>query len=653
MSDHLPHDMHGAPTPAPLKPCDVFSEEIHLLVDRELGPAESQVVEEHLLGCARCQALASQLERMSSVLKAWDAQANDVEAPAMRLKHAVLARVSEQSARRRRDDRMVRVIHYATAAMVVLGLGLGLVLGLMTDAPQRAAPAIAVNDAPMPLDAVHPEAIVLDGGEAFEPYRAVDVLAGIEPAQLADVESPFAGHAWDRSVWKTRARDGLSLLVQRFQRMEDLERRLGAPVVFWNGPAADKRDDPLVTLSALTFLHEKGYLKRWMRSATETSPTVATTPQPVAANLDTQVTARSMLQPMPGIDRDLRALTMRPPAIRVATPKQPAPGSTARKSKKSAQRIHLLDAWALPREAYTNPRFDSGPLGSARVDPGRIKFLDPVAANANGKLDFADAGQGPNTVVVIVKNTSGPIYIPAGQFLTGGVADRVIAHPVWLPATRGEKPFLIQCRVVQNFEHGDASEAPKLQPEIAGPTIRALLAAGASPRAVKAAAGRLLAAVNGQKGTLLGDWSLYRIHAGMQVRVSATLRNVEWAEMSGFVVTDPQGRFVGSEIVRPTGHAAAELLRRLWVSYSLEAGHRVSAARWNRPHAGFSVPSEQLAQVLRRLSSHRGTFRMPAGVEQTPPARVSSLEVVAAGVQMHALEIADTPAIVSTLPSAP
>jgi hypothetical protein len=152
---------------------------------------------------------------------------------------------------------------------------------------------------------------------------------------------------------------------------------------------------------------------------------------------------------------------------------------------------------------------------------------------------------------------------------------------------------------------------------------------------------------------LLGDWSLYQIHAGMQARVQATLRNVEWEHMNGFVVTDPQGRFVGSEIVRPTGHAATELLRRLWVSYSLEAGHRVSAARWNRPHAGFTVPSEQLAQVLRRLSSHGGTFRKPVGVEQIPGARVSLLEIVAAGVQMHALEIAGSPAIVSTLSSAP
>ncbi len=651
MSDALRPDMPGAHTPAPLEPCDVFSEEIHLLADRELGPAESSVVEEHLAECARCQALAVHLERMSSVLKAWDAQANDVEAPAQRLKNAVLARVAEQSLRRRRDDRIVRVIHYATAALVVLGLGLGLFLGLTERRPQVVAPEVTISAAPMPLD-VHPEgAIVVRGGSFAEPYTAADISAGIQVPVMAELERFDALGAWDRLLWKRRSDDGLPLLVGRFQRMEEVERRLGARVVFWNGPSADKRDGerhdhPLVTLTALNFLHQKGYLKRWMRNATETSPTVVAKRTPVVTSRSTGVTARSMLQPMPGIDRDLRSLRMRSQMIRVFAPK--LMGSAANASKRKAERVHLLDGWALAREK-SNGGLKSGPLGSARLDPSRVTFADPVAANANGQLHFAESGQGANTVVVIVKGTRQPIYIPAGQFLTGGIADRVIAHPVWLPATRSKKPFIVHCRVVQNFEHGDASQPLSLQPEIVGPTIRALLAAGASPRKVKRAAGELMTAVYRQKGTLLGDWSLFGLYRGRYAAEGHTLANVRWDGITGFVITDAHGRFVGSEVVRPTGHAATELLRRLWVSYSTEAGQRHFA----RERAGFAAPSDGLAQVMRRLAAHDGTFHTPQGVEQRRGARVSAMEIVAAGVHMHALEIAESAAIVSTLSSAP
>ena len=184
--------------------------------------------------------------------------------------------------------------------------------------------------------------------------------------------------------------------------------------------------------------------------------------------------------------------------------------------------------------------------------------------------------------------------------------------------------------------------------------MRALLAAGASPRQVKEAAGIVVAAVNGQKGRMLGNWSLYGVHRDMHRRMMATLRNVKWESLQGFVVTDPQGRFVGCEVVRPGGHAATELLRRLWVSYSLESVQRIAAAeRGGRPHERFAAPSDGLAQVLRRLGSHGGEFRTPQGVEQPEGARVSQLEIVAAGVHMHALEVSETPAIVSVLSSAP
>ncbi len=658
-----------------MKPCDVFSEEIHLLVDRELGEAESAIVEEHLLSCPRCTALATHLVRMSSVLKAWDADANDAEAPELRIRHAVLARVQEQSVRRLRDDRLIRVMHLATAAMIVLGLGLGLLLGITDGSDPVETPAIEISDAAMPLDARGPQAFLFVSADPLEPFKAVDVLVGVPRLTFPEFEALAEAAMPSSELWKQafpqipgdggaliRKSDGLPLLVQRFQRHEEAQDRLGEALVFWNGPSADKRDDkaddPLVTVRALSWLHQKGYLGRWVRASTPTSPTLAPKvgPAAAAAAVDTKVSVADMLSPLPGIDREMRSLQIRPPIIRSHTRKESARGTSAKKLKK-ADLEHLLDGWALPREPA-----DASGLKSGRKGAARVRFLDPIEASANGQLHFGESGQGDGSVVAIVTDTTQPIFIPAGQFITGGIADRVLTHPVWLPATRGKKPHLVSCRIVQNFELGDAGGQLVLQPEIAGPSIRALLAAGASAKRVRAAAGRILAAIAGKRGTLMGNWSLYSVHRGMHARVMGTLAHAKfsWSDLQGFVVTDAQGRFLGSEIVRPGGHAATELLRRLWVSYSAEAGQRVQAQRVRaegvraegakvRIRGSFAAPSDGPGPVMRRLAAHRPTFRMPAGIDQHAGARVSSIEVVAAGVALHAVQVAGSPAMVSII----
>jgi len=372
-----------------------------------------------------------------------------------------------------------------------------------------------------------------------------------------------------------------------------------------------------------------------------------------------------MLRPMPGIDRDLRLLRARPPIIRTLTTAsraRPLGGGsvgTGTKARKSGKRptprdvVHLLDGWALPRPAPSSSEApDASTLESGTPAlAARVRFLDPIAASANGQLSFAESGRGADSVVVFVEHTRLPIFIPAGQFLTGGLADRVLAQPVWLPASRGKKPYMVTCRVVQKFELGDLRTPLVLQREIAGPTLRALLAGGASSREVRQGAERILAAVRGQTGTLLGDWSLYAVHRGMHARVMAALGETKfrWSDLQGFVVTDGRGRFVGSEVVRPGGPAATELLRRLWVSYSLEAGLRHEALLAGGASSAFASPQVGPGPLLRRLAKHTGTFRLPLGVEQFPGARVSSLEIVAAGVALHAVEVARHPMFVSTL----
>jgi len=698
--------------PPLLRTCEQFSEQIHLLADRELGPAESALVEQHLLSCPRCATLAGHLERMSSILKAWDVEANAVAdvaahatgAPARRIEHAVLVRVQEQGVRRRRDDRVLRFIHVATAAVILLALGLGVVLGLQEGAARVAGAAagdgavIAFDDAPMPLAVRRPHDTGFAAGAPVEPFAAIDLLAGIEVPSLPASEA-FGGSTVAKGLtaarWRlafphsagsnaagrnatgrnatgsnatgsnapgtggalVRATDGFPLLVQRVRRHEALEARLGERVTSWNAPRRApgdlQREHPFVTVSALAWLHEKGYLARWVRAGTPASPTRKPERD---VETDTRMTARAMLSPMPGIDRELRLLKERPPIIRTLTTKS----AVAAKARKSGERpgagdlIHLLDGWALPRApAATDAktlRSGSEPVAS------RVRFLDPVAASANGQLSFAESLRGADSVIALVEGTDLPIFIPAGQFLTGGLADRVLAQPVWLPATRGKKPYMISCRVVQKFELGDVRAPLVLQREIAGPTLRALLAAGASPREVREGAERILAALQGETGTLLGDWSLYTVHRGMHARVMAALGETKfrWSDLQGFVVTDARGRFVGSEIVRPGGPAASELLRRLWVSYSLEAGLRQQAREALAGDAArlakaFAAPRVAPGAILRRLAKHAGTFHLARDVRQPVGARVSSLEVVAAGVALHAVQVAGRPAIVSTL----
>ena len=76
---------------------------------------------------------------MSSVLKAWDAECNDHDAPALRLHNAVLARVAEQGAVRRRETRLDSFVQFATAACVIVSIGLAVLFGMQSDDPPAPA----------------------------------------------------------------------------------------------------------------------------------------------------------------------------------------------------------------------------------------------------------------------------------------------------------------------------------------------------------------------------------------------------------------------------------------------------------------------------------------------------------------------------------
>ena len=648
------------------KPCDLFSEEIHLLVDGELGVAESAVVEEHLQTCPHCLALAARLEAMSSMLKAWDNEKNALPAPALRLRHSVLARVAEHSVRRRRESRLVGLLHYATAALVLIALGAGVTLGLQQNVPAPSGPGLEISTATWPFDAVRAEGLDFPARETG-PELAARSLAVMAPAAtFAPLSSPGAEPNWDRdgtwrSVWEDAAGRGkLAFFAERVQREDALAERLDAPVKRWPGPRIDEPGQRLVTVSALNFLHDKGYLAEWKRATP--APGEAARPTVVAVRAEDKrttiddMTAAEMLSPMAGVDRELNALYQsgRLSAFAVVPPSVVRAGS----KKRVANPTPLLEAWPLQLESAgaASSGFASGP-----IQAGLRHFLDPLKAEANKKLRLREEDDEEGSLVFIVEGTTEPIFLPAGQFVTGGLGTRVIAESVWLPASKGKTPRIVRCRMVQSRSYSEAKGHPTLVPYLAGPTIRALLAADASQAVVKAAASRIYALWQHPSYDLFSGWDLLDVYAGAVGKAqSEALRNeMRWKRgRGGFVVRDAGGRLVGIESVRFEGPAAEELLARLWIGYVAEALLREGRLHPENPahgrdpatvHAALAPSSDELTQAFHRIANHAGRFSLPLGFDPSQGWRVSSLELVAAGLHFHALEVAGRPMVVSVV----
>ena len=190
---------------------------------------------------------------------------------------------------------------------------------------------------------------------------------------------------------------------------------------------------------------------------------------------------------------------------------------------------------------------------------------------------------------------------------------------------------------------------------IAGPTIRALLAAGASPTAVKQAAHRLVELARAPTADMFGDWSLLEVYGGIfgSTYERHYRSNMDWKRgMGGFVVRDAKGRLVGMESVRFEGASAQELLLRLWVGYAAEAKLRDDSFKKHKRDpavvaAAIAPPADDLSSAFRRIAEHDADFRMPPGFDATQGWRVSSLEIVVAGLHFQALEVAGNPVVIS------
>ncbi|MDA1194152.1 MAG: anti-sigma factor [Planctomycetota bacterium] len=645
MSARLPdpaHDSSHGATPMPAGPCDLYSEryseDIHLLVDRELGEAEAERVERHLQECGRCLALAQQLERMSSVLKAWDLRETEGPVPNERLRRAVLAQVAEQSARRRRDTFVLRGLHVATAAVVLLGLGVAAALGLATAPEQALAPAVTVDRSPWPLEAHEATAYVSAAAAPAVRLDASDLVAGVQPREFAALRGD-PGVLTDESMRAFSSGDSTSLaaLDARRQRLAAFQERLGAEARYWNGPAADGASLRMLPESTYRYLSDSGKLALWLGWSTPRSSTIARpSDTPVAARA-TGMHAKDMLGQFIGVTDPFQL----PATGQLAYVPGVAPAGAPRSGKPPRSVPPALVAHAIPDSFGHGLGLTSGPIGDAKHS-----FLDPLEAWANGQLRLEESNDELGTVVAFVRGTTKPIYLPAGQFISDGFGDRVVCQPTWLPASKDETLHSIRCYLVQRHAEVEARGAPQLSPLVVGPSVRALLASGAGREAVKAAAQAICAAWSGPSFNEW-DWSLRDFYesstrAGNR-STEAAYADVRWGGSHGFIALDSRGHLLGFELVRLTGPAAEELLRRLWLGYVIETVWRP------RLGAALASPGDLAKEVMSRLADYPVDFRAPGMADATHGARVSTLTVDPSGLHMHALEVGGKPAVVSGL----
>ena len=627
---HHPDD--GPPEGGSRKPCTDLTDVLPLLHDHELGPAESAELEMHLAVCSRCQAQADAYEQLSSVLKRWDAEEVQPPVPHLRMQHAVLARVAEHGAHRRKANRVLRLTRFATAASVLLALGGAIVAGLLghRDAASRTTVTARMHQVDWPAE------------------RAVQALAPLPELEPLVDPAEASTHAVSGSDWMTARLPALPkppawveqpplrradvLRLARLERMRarrnDFERRIRAPATVWFG--IDGRGMHRIGSDALDYLRESGKLAQWQlemqrrQNALETS----SSPAPVVGRASER--PRDVLAGLPGLagesmeGLDSMQFAGRVPGLRVA-----------------GMREHLLRGSGLKTQ-----------VGGATW----IEAQDPMAAQEAGQLRFAETHRF-DRVVAFVKGTGKPIFIPDGQLLLRGAKDRVVAEPVWIPASAGESRVTIPCRVVQRGVRRKAALPPVLSDWVAGPTVRSLLRRKASDV-------ELLDAIHAQlriadpvrfEGTFT-SWSLADLPQAVRfttktsfadrvVRVAPQIRKDMLARhLQGFVAEGRGGGrekyLYGVEITRVPGEAGAALLTRLFFSYALESAvmvqmqRHVSLGSFHRP-APRAAAYQALRLADRGMDEHKSVdlshrtraLRQHLDVAKEHPMHVEVLDV--------------------------
>lgn len=597
-------------SPSP-SPCDGFTGNLPAYLDRELGAAEHVALEGHLDGCRRCQERLKELEAVSAVLKGWDASSPVAQAAPGRLQHAVLSRIAPDGLRRRRELRWLRVRKLALAASALLAVGLPLALGWARRAgPEEASawPAAATATTPRASYAapLPPLFVPLLNEQRLvaRPWPQVEAVGPVPAFPEADGERLLAA----------------ALPAQRALNQEAwFEARTGIRGV-WVVDAARGRRLLLTPQAAQFFAPEKDYdlLRRAAAEPYTGAPSVPDVTPPMAV--------ADALRPLLSGDEGTPGWRARQRVYSYGEP------GTAR---------HLLDVYALPSAALPYAALP----GSAA--PAAADGLDPVAAEVGGVLRLQPSGQDDGSVIALVAGTHQPILLLAGHLLSGGETDRVVARSVWLPASPELSRWQIACVPVRAGARR-AEGGIHLTPFLAGPTLRALLAAGASPERVLEHARALRAAAMGGRAPL--EWSLLDLYGGPQgveaLALPALAHGMARAP-AGVIVADPSGALLGLDHVELGGPAGDLLLRRLVHGYQVEALQRRFGRVPATPDAG-----QRLEAAFSRAGASASAFTAPpvAGAAQVPGVKRLTAQADDAGLTLEALEVLGRGVLLSALP---
>jgi len=565
-------------------PCDGFSGTLPAYMDHELPEGQGASVEAHLEACPRCQARLRELEAVSAVLKAWDAQVPAGPPASQRLERAVLARVEVASRQRLAERRRLRVTSFALAAAVLLAVGVPLALGLMRRAGEAPYPSFtrAVAQAPR-----------IDPGQSPRPPRTVATAPGLlahapwsSPAEPPP--APFAD-AGAREAFLT----GALPAQQDLEREREFTLRVGQRGVWVLDFDDGVRRRLLVTPEAARAF-APGELLAWVR----------------AKNAEPFYDA-------PRAERAL-GLTAGDLLAELLT------GGAGARAWKDSRHLYTLGRRGTPQHLLEV--FRLVPRGAAA--PEGPEVLDPLLAQQRGQLRLEPSPHDASTLNAVVEGTALPILIPAGQLITGGETDLLVARATWLPAAANPDAWQIPCVSVRVGSRRSEATAT-LTAFVAGPSLRALLVAGADAEVVRKHARDLWSA--GLGGQAPAEWSLLDLYdaASDGARLEQQLKFAT-SSPHGVVVSDAHGRFLGLEHLTVRGEGAAPLLARLLHGYDWEATRRAHTRERDArgpdaggPAAGEHPSLEAALESLRGGQESLVTRSAPAGVAPGNVARAT------------------------------
>jgi hypothetical protein len=579
-------------------PCDGHSGNLPAYVDHELPELEGSALEQHLERCPRCQARLRELEAVSAVLKGWDATA---PAAPERLARAVLARVDAAGEARRAARSRRRLGAFALAAGVLLAVGVPLVLAQQRGAEQVPAEPFVRTVAQAPALAPAPALPAPDVPGVPGP------LLKHEP-WIASIETPRPGDPALAELGDPAAREAFlrgALDAQRALDMErEFERRVGQRGV-WVTDVQDGQVRRMLVTAEAARAFGSDDLVAWLRSKRAETASLPRTTAPRTLALTAGDLLNESLEGLPGT-----------PALYTLL----RPGSA---------RAPILEVRALASPA-------------SRPGAEGLEVLDPLLAQERRQLRLEPASHDVAALVAIVRDTDKPILLPAGQLVSGGETDLVVAVSTWLPATPGQQAWQVPCVVVRSGDRRGEAVA-RLMPFVAAPGLRALLLAGADPERVRSLVREQVAASVG--GVAPAEWSLLDLYdlASDGQRVGQLAGVVDSAP-AGVLVSDGGGRFLGLEHVHARGEGARPLLARLLHGYVWEAQRRV---RLKGSFGTLGAPIAEAVEALRTAQLPLLEQPLPAGMATSDASRATRME---ASSVVEALRVDGRRVSVSVLP---